>query len=373
MSLVIFVFGIILFYYLFVTYFEKSPAAQEKSSRKASKKKRELENITPLDEKQGKENVSKLNLFFKKLYEFKNELSENNSESRDPFVFRAFLDRFKSYEDIVTALHRLGLEHCNLVLGIDFTESNIWQGKSTNKGHSLHHIGHGKHGTNPYQRVIEVLGHTMQSFITADTKVNHKYLKTASKFLGNAKNASNMSIPCFGFGDSITKDHSVFPLKENGEPCYSFSDVMSSYKSTVARVTLGGPTNFAPIINKTISIVKETKRHHLLVIVADGQLVDEKPSAQAVVDASLHPLSIVVVGVGDGPWDALEQFDDWLPRRKFDNFQFVEYERVAGKCDGHHHGREFDLMLALNVLMEVPDQYKACRHLGMLPNESEGG
>ena len=117
-----------------------------------------------------------------------------------------------------------------------------------------------KHGTNPYQRVIEVLGHTMQSFITADSKVNHKYLKTASKLLGNAKNASNMSIPCFGFGDSITKDHSVFPLKENGEPCYSFSDVMSSYKSTVARVTLGGPTNFAPIINKTISIVKETKR-----------------------------------------------------------------------------------------------------------------
>ena len=96
MSLVIFVFGIVLFYYLFVTYFEKSPASKEKQSRKASKKKRELENISPVDEKQGKEKVSKLNLFFKKLYELKNELSENNSESRDPFVFRAFLDRLVS-------------------------------------------------------------------------------------------------------------------------------------------------------------------------------------------------------------------------------------------------------------------------------------
>ena len=105
---------------------------------------------------------------------------------------------------------------------------------------------------------------------------------------------------------------------------------------------------------------------------ADGQLVDEKPSAQAIVDASLYPLSIVVVGVGDGPWHSLEQFDDWLPRRRFDNFQFVEYEGISRRCDGHHHGREFELMLALNILMEVPDQYKACRDLGMLQNESGG-
>ena len=98
------------------------------------------------------------------------------------------------------------------------------------------------------------------------TKINHKYLKTASKFLGNNKNASNMSIPCFGFGDSITKDHSIFHLKENGEPCYSFADVTSAYKCAVERVTLGGPTNFAPIINKTLSIVKETKRFSFLFV-----------------------------------------------------------------------------------------------------------
>ena len=39
------------------------------------------------------------------------------------------------------------------------------------------------------------------------------------------------------------------------------------------------------------------------------QVTSEAATIQAIVEASAHPLAIVLVGVGDGPWDTMREFD----------------------------------------------------------------
>jgi E3 ubiquitin-protein ligase RGLG len=259
-------------------------------------------------------------------------------------MFCPIRDSFESIEEVQEALRKAGLESSNLVIGVDFTISNTTAGKHSFGGRSLHALDSSGSQPNPYQQVIRILGQTLSAF-----------------------DDDNL-IPAFGFGDQYTRDQRVFPFYE-GRACNGFEEVLKRYEELLPTVKLGRPTSFAPLIRETIDIVREGGGYHILIIIADGQVTPDSEyckadteTRRAIVEASNYAISIILVGVGDGPWDTMEEFDDGLPERKFDNFQFVNYHKeIAGKDE-----RYATTNFAIAALQEIPQQFATIRKLGLL-------
>lgn len=57
-----------------------------------------------------------------------------------------------------------------------------------------------------------------------------------------------------------------------------------------------------------------------------------------------------MVGIGDGPWLQMNNFDDKLPARHFDNFNFVNFSLLKSQ---HSDISAF----CLAALMEIPEQF----------------
>jgi hypothetical protein len=62
-----------------------------------------------------------------------------------------------------------------------------------------------------------------------------------------------------------------------------------------------------------------------------------------------------LVGVGDGPWDTVKEFDDNIPARAFDNFQVCDKGRV-----------ELSLILVKMILLVEIDPLNHCVFLFVL-------
>lgn len=258
-------------------------------------------------------------------------------------------DNYQTLNQVTDALAQAGLESSNLIVGIDFTKSNEWTGKISFNRRSLHAI---ENTPNPYEQAISIIGRTLSCF-----------------------DEDNL-IPCFGFGDASTHDQEAFSFYPDHRPCNGFKEALQQYREIVPNLRLAGPTSFAPIIETAIGIVDDSGgQYHVLLIIADGQVTrsvdtqhgqlspQERATMNAIVKASDYPLSIVLVGVGDGPWDMMREFDDNIPSRAFDNFQFVNFTDIMSRNIPDSR-KETDFALA--ALMEIPSQYKATIDLQLL-------
>ncbi|KAI4323296.1 hypothetical protein L6164_022914 [Bauhinia variegata] len=279
------------------------------------------------------------------------EVNEKRPASTSGVKHNQYLRSYHFYspDQVTAALKKEGLESSNLIVGIDFTKSNEWTGKSSFNKRSLHAIGD---TPNPYEKALSIIGKTLAPF-----------------------DDDNL-IPCFGFGDATTHDGGVFSFHSDRSPCHGFEEVLACYQKIVPNLRLSGPTSYAPVIEAAIDIVKKNHgQFHVLLIIADGQVTQsvnadggelspqEQKTFQAIAEASSYPLSIVLVGVGDGPWEGMEKLYDNIPKRDFNNFQFVNFTDIMSV---NASPAEKQAAFARAALEKIPFQYKAAVELGLL-------
>lgn len=247
-----------------------------------------------------------------------------------------------------------------VIVGIDLTGSNTKQGEATFKvkGRKIPNLhSTGDHFQNPYQYVLATLKRTLSKY------------------------DEDGMIPAFGFGDLLTKHHSVRNLDvSSGTPHATveytgFDGVLQAYTRLINSntVTLSGPTSFAPLIRRAIEITRKEAGYHILIIITDGDVTMVPETASALQEASNYPLSIIVVGVGDGPFSTMETFDDDVYRKKFDNVQFVSWKDHITDKNRRISDALRDDNFARDALQEIPKQMHYIQRLGLLSNCDEQG
>ncbi|KAG7468686.1 hypothetical protein MATL_G00145620 [Megalops atlanticus] len=227
---------------------------------------------------------------------------------------------------------------CQLMftVGIDFTASN----GNPREPSSLHHIN--PLGSNEYLSAIWAVGQIIQDYDT------------------------DKMFPALGFGAKLPPDWKVsheFAINFNPTNpfCYGVEGIAQAYSACLPHLQFYGPTNFSPIINHVArfasqAVQQETAaQYFILLIITDGVISDMDETRHAVVQAAKLPMSIIIVGVGNADFAAMEFLDgDNRVLRSYtgeeavrDIVQFVPFR------DFRNAPKE---TLAKSVLAELPQQ-----------------
>ena len=176
------------------------------------------------------------------------------------------------------------------IIGIDFTGSN---GNPASPS-SLHYRN--PHGVpNQYEMAITALAEVITAY------------------------DDDQIYPLYGFGGRGGAQNKVshcFPLNGSDESpgVHGVDGILAAYAEALTKWGLSGPTVFSQIINAAAASAKaeesrNEKAYTLLLIITDGVITDFEATKEAIVAASGLPLSIIIVGVGEADFSAMEALD----------------------------------------------------------------
>jgi hypothetical protein len=216
----------------------------------------------------------------------------------------------------------------NMSVAIDFTGSN---GDPRRHG-TLHYI-HPDGGLNDYEKALTAVGDIISKY------------------------DSDQKYPVYGFGAKLNGQlHHCFQCGGTNEVS-GVSGIIQAYRSTFhEQIILSGPTLFQEVIQTAAANASSAQEkakcegrqsYSVLLIVTDGAVSDMNATKNALMAASNSPLSVVIVGVGNADFSAMQFLDDFRASPPSNDIaQFVEFRR-------HAHDKR---SLTEATLEEIPDQ-----------------
>ena len=212
-----------------------------------------------------------------------------------------------------------GLDACRAIVGVDFPSSNRTSSATSVRGEYNAVIAlkvESEMCVPPGQRLH---GIHSQADPYIDTLVAIDSLLSAR---GNKQ-----SVLCYGVSDVAAGTERVFSLFRKNKPAPDFDYLVARYEQLAPLVELATQTSFAPLIKQAIlEVYRSGMVFHVLFILSDGQVSKEglEETKEAMILASDFPLFIVMIGVGDGPWEKIESLTEFMPQRPRLNCHFVE-------------------------------------------------
>jgi len=256
-------------------------------------------------------------------------------------IIRADIRREISFLDFVK-----GGCTINMIVAIDFTASNGHPFRAD----SLHRFDPTGQTLNHYQQAILSIGAIVRDYDT------------------------DKRFPVYGFGGKIANQVShCFPLHGPEGSVYEVPGIMAAYQNALAHIELSGPTLFSPIISQTMRQVfgqcsQQSQSYTVLLIITDGVINDMTQTIDTIVEASAFPMSIIIVGVGNADFAAMNELDcddGFListtgKKALRDIVQFVPFRQYSNQ----HFSK-----LAKDTLIEVPGQLVSYMHQNnIVPN-----
>ena len=215
-----------------------------------------------------------------------------------------------------------------LAIAIDFTGSN----GDPRKAGTLHYI-HPDGQLNDYEKAITAVGSII------------------------ARYDYDQRFPVYGFGAKIGGVLQHCFRIGSSETVERIGGVLEAYRNVFRTgLTMSGPTVFSEVIGLAAAMARSNQEssqrlgkqsYKLLLILTDGAVSDVEQTKRSLQDASDAPLSIVIVGIGNADFSAMQFLDDFQASQGGrDICQFVEFSKY----------RYDKAALTRETLAEIPDQ-----------------